>query len=134
MSEDEIHFVWEVTNGNSVLSPSNRLALRMILSTGQRPGEVCEMHESQIQGDAWKIPALKNGYTHIIPLPPLALETIEQAKPYQRNGLVFPNSKGNIIGKTILPKCMSRLDWPEFACHPSRFTPHLYHWNQPAWV
>ncbi len=118
LSEDEIRFIWEATNETSVLSPSNRLALRMILITGQRPGEVCKMHESQIQGDAWKISDPKNGYTHIIPLTPLALETIEQARPYQRNGLMFPNSKGNIIGKTILPKCMSRLDWSKLPATP----------------
>ena len=42
-----------------------------------------------------------------------APQVIEEARPHQRNSLLFPNTKGKVTGKSILPKAMSRLDWPE---------------------
>ncbi|GAB3287778.1 tyrosine-type recombinase/integrase [Parahaliea aestuarii] len=59
------------------------LALKMILVTGQRPGEVAGMHESEINGKVWTIPAARRGKTktaHVVPLTPLALDLIEQAR------------------------------------------------------
>lgn len=59
------------------------LALKLTLLTGQRPGEVCALHESEIDGDTWVIPAERREKTstpHRVPLTPLALEIIETAR------------------------------------------------------
>ena len=59
------------------------LALKMILVTGQRPGEVTGMHETEINGNVWTIPAARRGKTktaHVVPLAPLAVELIKQAR------------------------------------------------------
>jgi len=59
-----------------------KLALRMVLLTGQRPGEVTGMKWDEIEGDVWHIPEsrMKNSEAHYVPLTDLALETLEQAK------------------------------------------------------
>lgn len=115
---NEVTSFWQQTDDNSNFSPSTRLALRLILVTAQRPGEVAQMHESQIQGDVWTIPDTKNGRTHSVPLSPLAMQLIEEAQPHKRNGLLLPNTKGAVMAKTILPKAMTRLDWPELPATP----------------
>ena len=119
LSDDEIRFFWDATGENSRLSPSVKLALRLILVTGQRPGEVAELHTSQIEGDVWTITDPKNSRTHLVPLSEMALQVIEEAQPHIRNGLLLPNTKGVIMGKSILPKALERLKWPE-----SPATPH----------
>lgn len=118
LSESEILFLWNQTDEGSSLAPVNRLALRMVLVTGQRPGEVAAMQESQLQGDVWTIENTKNGRTHLVPLSPMALEIIEQARPYSRNGLLFPNSKNEIMHSSTLPQCMNRLRWPDQPATP----------------
>lgn len=49
-------------------------ALRLILVTGQRPGEVREMRWEEVDGAWWTIPVekTKNGITHRAPLTSLA--------------------------------------------------------------
>ena len=118
LSHDEILSFWQQTDDNSNFSPSVRLALRLTLVTAQRPGEVAQMHESQIKGDVWTIPDTKNGLTHIVPLSPLAMQLIEEAQPHKRNGLLLPNTKGALMAKSILPKAMTRLDWQDLAATP----------------
>ena len=70
--------------------PITKLALKMILLTGQRPGEVAGMELSELTERAdglwWEIPAKrmkgKNAMSHDVPLTPLALEIIKQARFY----------------------------------------------------
>lgn len=118
LSADEIRFIWSQTDENSSCSPSTRLALRLILITGQRPGEVAQIHESQIQGDVWTMQNTKNGKAHSVPLSELALQVIEEAKPHQRNRLLLPNTKGAVMGKSILSRAFARLDWPDLPATP----------------
>ena len=118
LSPDEIRFLWGRTGDNTTLSPVTALALRMVLVTGQRPGEVAAMHESQLQGDVWRMEDTKNGRAHEVPLSPMALEIIEQARPHSRNGILFPNLKGEIMAGGILPRAMSRMDWPDKPATP----------------
>jgi integrase len=65
-------------------------ALRMILLTGQRPGEVCGMHGRDVKGDVWTIPETKNGRRQTVFLAPEAAATVEG-----RAGWVFPARTGS---------------------------------------
>jgi integrase len=59
------------------------LALKFILVTGQRPGEVSLLHRDQITDDAWLIPDAHRGKTqtsHEAPLTATALSILEEAK------------------------------------------------------
>jgi integrase len=81
--------------------PITKLALKMILLTGQRPGEVAGMEKAEIvqrpDGPWWEIPARrmkgKNAMAHDVPLNPLAMEVINQAKLYSGKSMyVFGSS------------------------------------------
>lgn len=63
------------------MTPEVKNALKLILITAQRPGEVTGMHTDEIDGNWWTIPAdrAKNGKTHRVYLTPLAQEIIKQA-------------------------------------------------------
>lgn len=59
------------------------IALKLVLVTGQRPGEVAGMRWSEIDGTAWTIPGtrrLKTETEQRVPLTETALELIEKAK------------------------------------------------------
>jgi len=59
------------------------LALKLILVTGQRPGEVAGMRWSEVNGTIWTIPASRRGKTdteHSVPLTGTALALLEKAK------------------------------------------------------
>jgi integrase len=78
------------------------LALRMILLTGQRPGEVASMRTEHIQAGWWTLPGepieklgwpgTKNAMTHEIPLSKAAQQILAELEP---DGWVFPNQRGN---------------------------------------
>lgn len=99
-----------------------RQAIRMILITAQRPGEVIAMHSDEIEEDWdgdkwWTIPGerTKNGNTHMVYLSPLALELIGKKKgfifapegstePYERHAMSHLvtqeiKSRRGIVGK-----------------------------------
>lgn len=103
LSDKEIKAFWEATdpNGkNSTLYRQTRLILRLILLTGQRPGEVGGMAWMEIDHDSmtWTIPAarIKGGEDHVVPLCPLAWAMIQEAQRLgdgADDGLVFTSSK-----------------------------------------
>ncbi len=119
LTEDEMRFLWEQTAGKGDHPSVTCLALRMILVTGQRPSEICKMHESQLQDDVWRMEDTKNGRKHEVPLSPMALEVISQARLFSRNGLLFPNTKDAATHHSTLSQYMKRIDWPK-----ERATPH----------
>jgi integrase len=73
-------------------SNSVKRALKMILVTAQRPGEVAQMHSEQIIERWWTIPAkvAKNGREHRIYLTDTALSLIGD-----RKGHIFPSERGS---------------------------------------
>ena len=96
LTDDEIRLFWQATDPDNIelmdAHWSTKLALRMILITGSRPGEVVGMTWQEIEGDTWKIPAgrMKGRESHTVPLTDLALEVIEKARSInQGNDFVF---------------------------------------------
>jgi len=80
LSEQEIKDFWV---HDAPLHKMTDLALRLVLVTGQRPGEVAGMTWEEVDGNVWTIPASRRGKTdtaHTVPLTATALEILEQAK------------------------------------------------------
>jgi integrase len=77
LSADEVKTVWHgIDNGPG--SPAAKSILKLILTTGQRPGEVCGMRESELDGNWWAIPAerMKKRKPHRVYLTPFALSLL----------------------------------------------------------
>ncbi len=94
LSDAEIKTLWWALE--DPLSDTSRpieLALRTILLTCARPGEVAGMRVDELELEApspqWTLPGsrVKNGRAHIIPLSPLAVETIKEALNDKRRGI-----------------------------------------------
>jgi integrase len=88
LSPDEIKIFWQgITKAN--ISEDVKRALKLILVTAQRPGEVIGAHSNEIAGDWWTIPKerSKNKKPHNVFLTPLAKELLEVD---QHDGYLFP--------------------------------------------
>ena len=80
-------------------------ALRMILLTGQRPGEVRHMRWEHIEDGWWTLPSdpdgawpgTKNGQTHRVWLSQPAQAILEELRDGQTEGFVFPGHRGRAI-------------------------------------
>jgi len=88
LSEQEIKTVWPIMT--EVLTDQTNRAIKMVLATAQRSGEVAGMHWNEIDGEWWTIPAerTKNGKEHRVFLNKIALELIGETKD---KGFVFPS-------------------------------------------
>lgn len=129
LSADDIRLFWQATDLESKvdLYRQTKLALRMVLLTGQRPGEVAGMTWAEIDGNTWNIPAArrKGRVVQAVPLPPLALEVLEQARLISsQSDFVFTSSikRGEAITTHGLSKGVLR-HWSEFGID-TPFTPH----------
>lgn len=132
LSDEEIKLVWaalDLTNKKFGIYAITKLALKMVLVTGQRPGEVCGMAEDELDFKAkiWTIPAsrMKGKTAHRVPLTNMALEIIEQARSYSGDSpFVFkaPHTDKPITSNA-LPKAMLR-HWEEEIGLPEAATPH----------
>lgn len=85
LNADEVRAFWSgLASEDTEISTSVRLALKLILVTAQRPGEVGGAEWSEIDTEAavWTIPASKskNGRAHRVPLSDLALELIAELR------------------------------------------------------
>lgn len=97
LSESEIFAFW--TNIDTCLgSDEVKRALKLVLVTGQRPGEVIGMHTSEISGSRWTIPAerSKNKREHHVYLTKTALDLVgplevldDETKEMKPKGFVF---------------------------------------------
>lgn len=104
MTDDEIVAFWSGLE-TARMDAVTRQALRFMLVTGQRLGEVCAMSWEQVNG-VWTIPAsiAKNGNAHRVPLSALALSILEQAKQVDGGAVVFPSPRGD---KPMSPTALS---------------------------
>jgi integrase len=82
LSPKEIQVMWSALDKTN-MSEKSRIALRLVLVTGQRPGEVCGARKSELDLDNgdWIIPSkrAKNKQEHFVPLSKLAIELFRQA-------------------------------------------------------
>ncbi len=89
--------------GLAGLSPAN-LCLQFVIMTACRSGEARGVTWDEIRGETWTIPAerMKAGKEHRVPLSPAALEVLDAALPYRRDGgLIFPGRQGRLSDMTL---------------------------------
>lgn len=97
------------------------LALKLILVTGQRPGEVVGMRWEEIEGETWTIPASRRGKTntaHAVYLTKTAREILEQARAEverlserrhrEPSGYVFEQGRGKAATTAGLSRALDR--------------------------
>lgn len=91
-----------------------QLALRLIILTGVRSTPARTLNLDQIEGDVWTIPgeAMKGprGRTEAfrVPLSREALRVIETARPFARDGYLFPGVRKGVISDMSLSRFMER--------------------------
>lgn len=89
-----------------------QLAMRMLILTGVRSDPVNTMQVAHIAGDVWTVPAdfVKGpkGATKAfrVPLCAEASRVIALAKAVERNGYLFPNTRGGALNKMALRSLM----------------------------
>jgi len=125
LSESEINALWP--NMTNELTDQTNRAIKMILTTAQRPNEVATMHWNDIDGEWWTIPAdkTKNGKEHRVYLSNTSLKLIG---PPRNNGFVFPSYRKqnqsihpNAFGKALRSK-MDKFNIDYFSAHDLRRT------------
>jgi integrase len=122
LSDDEIRRFWQATE---VASPAFRDTLRLILLTGQRPGECAGIRaeEVEIRAGLWTIPAdrTKNKIEHTVPLVGQALAIVIQLAETRKTGRLIVTPRGKELTSQNLAKAMEALREGLFA---EAVTPH----------
>lgn len=104
LSANEIKTFWTGLE-TAGMSDEIKRALKLILVTGARPGEVIGMHTDEIDGDWWQIPAdrSKNGIVHRVFLTETAKELIGDLTVFDSEtgenvprGFIFPSPRTEI--------------------------------------
>ncbi|MDP2756472.1 MAG: tyrosine-type recombinase/integrase [Desulfurivibrionaceae bacterium] len=131
LTDNEIKLLWDalaLDNMTMDIYRVSKLALKMILLTGQRPGEICGMTWAEINGNIWNIPAgrMKSKESHTVPLNTMALDIIAQARCYSPPESAFVFKSSHFKEAPITPHSLSKAilrHWPEMGI-TERFTPH----------
>jgi integrase len=91
----EIKLVWNSLDTAQSMSGDVMRAIKLVLVTAQRPGEVTGMHSREINDGWWTIPSerAKNGKAHRVPLSPLAQEIIEQSIAENKRAREIPEDQ-----------------------------------------
>ncbi|RVJ07889.1 site-specific integrase [Sinorhizobium meliloti] len=107
------------------------LALRLLILTGVRSMPLRFIHEQQIEGDIWTIPAeamkgKRDATSEFrVPLSPEAMKVIEQARRHARDGFLFPSVKKGVISDATMSRLMERA---EMEARPHGFRSSLRDW------
>jgi integrase len=124
LSESEIRTFFN-NLPDAELSESLKQALRLILITAQRPGEVIGLHSKEIDGSWWTTPAerSKNKKEHRVYLNPLALEIVN-SRPSE--GFLFPSPRKSKdkIEKPIEVNALAKATRRNQYFGLEHFTPH----------
>ena len=131
LADNEIKLLWDALALNNTamdIYRVSKLALKMILLTGQRPGEICGMTWDEIDDEIWNIPAerMKSKEPHNVPLGSMALEIIVQARSYSPRGSSFVFKSSHSKEGPITPHSLSKAilrHWSEIG-FKEKFTPH----------
>ena len=106
LNDDEILDFWF---GLDISDMDDRIkrALKLILVTAQRPGEIAHMQRAEIDGHWWTMPGskVKNGKTHRIYLSNLALELIGNGN---QEYVIESPKKGQPVNTTSLAHALNR--------------------------
>lgn len=99
LNAEEIGVFWTELDA-AKMSEAARIALRLLLATGQRRGEVVRATwaEFDLDGATWEIPAsrTKSGRPHGVPLSEMALDFLASAKTLSvGSAWVFPSPRGD---------------------------------------
>jgi integrase len=120
LTEAEIKHVWHSLDD----SPIGR-ALKLILVTAQRPGEVSGMHTQEIQGNVWTIPqerAEKGKGDHIVYLTTTAVNLTKGIVDF--DGLIFDVQRNSL--SQFLSRNNKYLDLPRWTPHDLRRTARTF--------
>jgi len=107
------------------------LALRLLILTGVRSGPLRNLRLEHIEEDVWTVPAElvkgRKGKTQAfrVPLSQEAVAIIEQAKPFARDGLLFPGVKAKPMSDMTLTTLMKRRG---LEARPHGFRSSLRNW------
>ena len=125
LKEPEIVKVWAALSGDKVMiSDTMRRALKLILVTGQRPGDVAGMVESELDGDVWIIPKerYKTEIDHMVHLTGFAKSLLTGKR---RGGFVFPSAHFKMKKAPMLVNSMGHAIKRNLAAiGVAPFTPH----------
>jgi len=109
LADSEVQKFWNAFDSVGLVQS---MALKMILLTGQRPGEISHMHRAHIVDGWWMLPGkpdpvtgwpgTKNSNSHRVWLSKPALALLREIG--EGTGLVFAGSRGHHVGK--LPEAM----------------------------
>ncbi len=101
---------YQSLNGGTV----TELALRLLILTAVRSGPIRHIHLDQVDGDVWTVPAeVMKGRKDAtqafrVPLSGEALAVIEAARPFARDGFLFPNARRGVISDMTMSQYMKR--------------------------
>lgn len=90
------------------------LALRLLILTGLRSRPIRFARLDQIEGDVWTVPAANmkarvgQEQDFRVPLSEEALSVIDLAKPYERDGYLFPSVRKGVISDATMARHMER--------------------------
>ena len=90
------------------------LALRLLILTGLRSRPIRFLRLDEIDGDVWTVPAenmkarLGAAQNFPVPLSAEALAVIEQARPFERCGFLFPSVRKGVISDATMARLMER--------------------------
>jgi integrase len=106
LSDDEIRSLWRALESEEI-NPTFANMVRVLLITGQRRGDVAGMHDREIDGDHWTIPAgrFKNGSEHYVHLTDKARSFLPATK-----GFVFGTATGGRAPYSGFSKQRAALD------------------------
>ena len=90
LTDTELRLFWNAID-DATQNESQRRAVKLQLLTGQRLGEIVELHSDHIEGNWWTIPDTKNGMAHRVFLNNMALEYLNV------DGWVFPGRGTNHV-------------------------------------
>ncbi|MBB3355324.1 integrase [Rhizobium sp. BK049] len=128
MSWRDVPSFYETLDGGTV----THLALRLLILTGVRSSPLRFLRPAeQIHDDVWIIPGEKQKGRKDktpdfrVPLVPEALEIIEQAKAFARDGYLFPSVKKGVISDMTMGRLMERA---QLESRPHGFRSSLRDW------
>lgn len=133
LGADEIYHIWKKITPAGFGSDEIRRAIKLILITCQRPGEVISMHSDDIDGDWWTVPIERTKYKdepHRVYLTPLAKKVIGEKK-----GWIFesPRKEKDQPAKPMTENAISRVISRELESADGKFRKKKYY-GLPEWT